>query len=576
MNLFNSIPVKKPKRNNFNLSHTVRTSLQMGNLTPILCMPVLPRDTVTLSNDIVIRLAPQLAPVMADVDVYAHYFFVPWRIIWDDYADFMTGGKDGTLSPSFPRYRFPAGDYSSSLDGSPQKDALSDGGLCDYLGFPLPWSDLYRSVPTVPAPVDRRGVIGKTYEISALPLRAYQLIYSEYFRDQNLENEIDVPKTSGVTDFNLPAATPMFMMRRRAWAKDYFTSALPEPQRGPDVPLFDGTTADSLKIEYTPDGVTYVKNQDGHFLQNAQNLNTAATPLGTQLHAERTSSTSADNSFATLDNSENLRITAADDAQVSAPTMNDLRRRMSLQRFLEVSNRAGARLKEFIFGHFGAVIPDSTLQRPLYLGGGAQKILFTDVIQNSASVTDENTGFDKTSLGQTAGYGICTGRTAKVRHTFSEHGYIMCILSIRPRAEYFQGIDKHLQKFDRFDHAFPEFANLGEQEIQNKELFFAPYLGAADYDGTFGYTPRYAEYKFMNSRIHGTFRTSLNYWHLARMFSVPPALNDTFVHVSPDADNRIFAVETTDTEPVEHYYASVYHNIIVKRCLPKYGIPTFL
>lgn len=577
MNLFNSIPVKKPKRNNFNLSHTLRTSLQMGNLTPILCMPVLPRDTVTLSNDIVIRLAPQLAPVMADVNVYAHYFFVPWRIIWDDYSDFMTGGKDGTLSPSFPRYRFPIGNYSTSLDGSPQKEALSDGGLCDYLGFPLPFSDLYREVPAIPNPVDNRGKIAKTYEISALPLRAYQLIYSEYYRDQNLEDEIDVPKTSGVTDFNAPGVAPMFMMRRRAWAKDYFTSALPEPQRGPDVPLFDvgdgsGTPA---QIVYDPDGRTVIRNNIGANVSDNSFLTANQSSVdGGKTVMNASSSTGASNP-ANVDNSSNLKIEGGS-SDIQAPTMNDLRRRMSLQRFLEVSNRAGARLKEFIFGHFGAVIPDSTLQRPLYLGGGSQKILFTDVIQNSASVTDDNTGFDKTSLGQTAGYGICTGRTAKVRHTFTEHGYIMCILSIRPRAEYFQGIDKHLQKFDRFDHAFPEFANLGEQQIQNKELFFAPYLGSPDYDGTFGYTPRYAEYKFMNSRICGTFRTSLNYWHLARMFSQSPALNDTFVHVSPEADNRIFAVETTELDPVEHYYASVYHNIIVKRCLPKYGIPSFL
>lgn len=575
MNLFNSIPVKKPKRNNFNLSHTLRTSLQMGNLTPILCMPVLPRDTITLSNDIVIRLAPQLAPVMADVNVYAHYFFVPWRIIWDDYSDFMTGGKDGTLSPSFPRYRFPAGDFSKSLDGSPQKDALTDGGLCDYLGYPLPFSDLYREIPSVPNPVDRRGVIGKSYEISALPLRAYQLIYSEYYRDQNLENEIDVPKTSGVTDFNAPGVAPMFQMRRRAWAKDYFTSALPEPQRGPDVPLFDvDGSGSSAEIVYDPSGKTVVKRADVDTaaVSNAF-VTTSNDGIATNLAASNSST--GESQGINIDNSANLKIEGSVSG-IEAPTMNDLRRRMSLQRFLEVSNRAGARLKEFIFGHFGAVIPDSTLQRPLYLGGGSQKVLFTDVIQNSASVTDDNTGFDKTSLGQTAGYGICTGRTAKVRHTFTEHGYIMCILSIRPRAEYFQGIDKHLQKFDRFDHAFPEFANLGEQEIQNKELFFAPYFGSVDYEGTFGYTPRYAEYKFMNSRICGTFRTSLNYWHLARMFRNPPALNDTFIHVSPEADNRIFAVETTELDPVEHYYASVYHNIIVKRCLPKYGIPSFL
>lgn len=573
MNLFNSIPVKKPKRNNFSLSHTLRSSFKCGYLYPVLNVPVLPRDTFTLKTDVVIRLAPQLAPVMGDVDIYCHYFFVPWRIIWDEYSDWLTGGKDGTANVSFPRFSFLPGDYSTSLDGSPQKEALSDGGLCDYLGYPLPWSDLYSKVKVLNGdPVDKRGVVGSPYQASALPLRAYQLIYNEYYRDQNVEDEIEIPKTSGVTPFNSSAATSMFMIRQRAWAKDYFTSALPEPQRGPDVPLFDNVLdASSLSIKFNDDQPTKLKAVENGLINNGASLNVATVNGESVLHTPNTASGS---SFVAVDNSKNLSIENV--SGQTAPTMNDLRRRMSLQRFLEVSNRAGARLKEFIFGHFGAVIPDSTLQRPLYLGGGKQRVLFTDVIQNSASVTNKNDGLDKTALGQTAGYGICTGNTARVRHTFTEHGYIMCLLSIRPRAEYFQGFDKHLQKFDRFDHAFPEFANLGEQEIQNKELYFIPYDDKG-YDGTFGYTPRYAEYKFMNNRVCGQFRTSLNYWHLARMFDSAPALNDEFIHVQPTADNRIFAVESGNKSlDPNHYYASIYHNIIVKRALPKYGVPSFL
>lgn len=565
MNIFNSIPLKRVKRNNFNLSHIVRTSLQMGNLTPTLCLPVLPNDTFTVSNNVVIRLAPQLAPVMADVDVYCHYFFVPWRIIWDEYSDFMTGGEKGVSSVVFPRIKFPVGDYSANPELA---SFFNEGSLFDFLGYPLIFSDEYGS---------DAGKVAKEFSVSELPLRAYAKIYNEYYRDQNFEEEIPINPGSGSHNFTETSLFPhMYQMRTRAWAKDYFTSALPEPQRGPDVPLFDvDASSDPARVVFDNSGRTEVVSAANN-VPAAPNmfLNTAGLNGRTVVAA---SSTSGESSGANIDNSANLKIEGGN-LDFQAPTMNDLRRRMSLQRFLEISNRSGARLKEFILGHFGAVIPDSTLQRPLYLGGGAQKILFTDVIQNSASVSDDNTGFDNTSLGQTAGYGICTGSTGRFRHHFTEHGYVMCIMSIRPRADYYPALDRHLTKFDRFDHAFPEFANLGEQEILNRELYFNPtkVVPGEDPNGTFGYTPRYAEYKFMNNRIHGAFRTSLSYWHLARRFDGAPGLNEGFVHVNPSDDNRIFAVQSTDSDPVEHYYASIRHNIIVKRCLPKYGVPSFL
>lgn len=567
MNIFNSIPLKKVKRNNFNLSHIVRTSLQMGNLTPVLCLPVLPNDTFTVSNNVVIRLAPQLAPVMADVDVYCHYFFVPWRIIWDEYSEFMTGGETGNSLVVFPRVRFEAGDYSNN----PVYEKLfCEGSLFDFLGYPIFFSSEYGA---------DAGKIAKEFSVSELPLRAYAKIYNEYYRDQNVEGEIPINTGSGSHPFSATSLYPhMYQMRTRAWAKDYFTSALPEPQRGPDVPLFDvNGSGEAAKIVFDPEGRTRLRRpSSGADVPNDSYLtaNYSSFDGGTVMNA---ASESGEVGPANVDNSSNLKIQGGN-LDIQAPTMNDLRRRMSLQRFLEITNRSGARLKEFILGHFGAVIPDSTLQRPLYLGGGAQKILFTDVIQNSASVSDDNTGFDNTSLGQTAGYGICTGSTGRFRHHFTEHGYVMCIMSIRPRADYYPALDRHLTKFDRFDHAFPEFANLGEQEIYNRELYFNPTKLSPldDPNGTFGYTPRYAEYKFMNNRIHGSFRSSLSYWHLARRFDGEPGLNEGFIHVNPSDDNRIFAVQSTDLDPVEHYYASIRHNIIVKRCLPKYGIPSFL
>lgn len=577
-NLFNSLPADKVKRNNFSLSHTFRCSVKLGRIYPVLCLPIMPNDTVSLKSDVVIRLAPQLAPVMAHFNVYCHYFFVPWRIIWDDYGKFFTQlyNEDGSEPASWPRFRFKAGNHDP-LNGVAGRSLLGVGSLCDFLGYPLPWSDEWKSVKLTNSadPIDLRGAIASDYELSALPLRAYQMIFNEYYRDQNVSNEVEFSKGSGIIDVfgDDGVMTEEFanlaQIRLRAWAKDYFTSALPEPQRGPDVPLFDnaGLSPEDLKIQFKNGNYSFAKSPGGG--SNASNGN--VTVFDGALFVDKDSSKGVQ-----IDNSNSLEIVAKDgsgNSDAPIPTINELRRRVSLQRFLEISNRAGNRLKEFIFGHFGSVIPDDRLQRPEYLGGGIQKVTFTDVIQNSASVSDDNTGFDRTALGQQAGYGICVGNTGKIRKHFYEHGYVMCLMSIRPKAEYFQGIDRHLQKFDLFDHAFREFANLGEQEIYEKELFFCPGAFQNTRDDVFGYTPRYAEYKFMNNSVHGEFRTSLNYWHAARTFGNPPNLNQQFIQVSPEADNRLFAVSD---QLADHYYCSIFHDLLVKRALPKYGVPKLI
>lgn len=583
-NLFNSLPADKVKRNNFSLSHTFRCSVKLGRIYPVLCLPIMPNDTVSLKSDVVIRLAPQLAPVMAHFNVYCHYFFVPWRIIWDDYGKFFTQlyNVDDSEPASWPRLRFKSGNYQAHGIGG--NAYLNVGTLCDFLGYPLPWSDEWKSVKLTNStdPVDLRGVIASDYEVSALPLRAYQMIFNEYYRDQNVSNEVEFSKGSGIIDVfdengvMTEEFTNLAQIRLRAWAKDYFTSALPEPQRGPDVPLFDnaGINPDDLKVVYKPNGdTTKIWGTHGENLGATDKLMTGSASGVSWLRGE---SSSGNIKEATVDNSGQLAIEKNDtssQADTPLPTINELRRRVSLQRFLEISNRAGNRLKEFIFGHFGSVIPDDRLQRPEYLGGGIQKVTFTDVIQNSASVSDDNTGFDRTALGQQAGYGICVGNTGKIRKHFYEHGYVMCLMSIRPKAEYFQGIDRHLQKFDLFDHAFREFANLGEQEIYEKELFFCPGAFQNTRDDVFGYTPRYAEYKFMNNSVHGEFRTSLNYWHAARTFGNPPNLNQQFIQVSPEADNRLFAVSD---QLADHYYCSIFHDLLVKRALPKYGVPKLI
>lgn len=481
-NIFNSIRMKRPKRNAFNLSYESKLTMNMGELVPIMCMPVVPGDKFRVKTESLVRLAPLVAPMMHRVNVFTHYFFVPNRLVWNQWEDFITKGVDGTDVPVFPRIQLVAGATSSVLP-------LGDGSLWDYVGLPtinniggIAMDKTFPNGVNVPA----------GFQVSALPFRAYQMIYNEYYRDQNLTEPIPISLDSGINS-NLVEISQLLTLRRRAWEKDYFTSALPWLQRGPEVSVPVQGSGDSMDVVY--DNTVESKQQwldaDGRdfTLGTSYDGTFSLRELDDKQHAQLVgvASTGGTNNRAPeLDPNGTLKVNV-DELGVN---INDLRTSNALQRWFERNARGGSRYVEQILSHFGVRSSDARLQRPQFLGGSRMPISVSEVLQTSS--TDETS-----PQANMAGHGISAGMNNGFSRYFEEHGYIIGIMSITPRTGYQQGVPRDFTKFDNMDFYFPEFAHLSEQEIKNQELYVS---SEESYNtGTFGYTPRYAEYKYKAS-----------------------------------------------------------------------------
>lgn len=502
-NIFNSIRLKKPNRNAFDLTHDVKMSIDMGKLYPVMVSEVIPGDKFKIAAECMVRFAPMIAPVMHRFDLSIHYFFVPNRIIWPNWEKWITGNEDDVV--------FPFVNINNMNSES--------RSLLDYMGVP-------HNPTIVPIP------------ISALPLAAYQCIYNEYYRDQNLITEVSYKLTDG--DNSLNAA--LFTIRRRAWEHDYFTAALPFAQKGPavDIPLGDVTLKDDWDTIDNP----VFQNSSGGVSTGVVGSNGTSQLI--ELDGGATSPVAYD-PRGTL--------------QTEPTTINDLRRAFRLQEWLEKNARAGTRYVESILAHFGVKSSDARLQRPEYITGIKSPITISEVL----NTTGESAGLPQ---GNMAGHGIGYAAGNYGSYYAEEHGYIIGIMSVMPKTAYQQGIPKHfMKKDDRFQFYWPEFANIGEQEVKLGEVYIGP--GFNDVDATFGYVPRYAEYRFLNSRVAGDFKTSLNYWHMGRIFDNTPALNQQFVECNPG--KRIFAVEE---DFVDSLYCHVLNKVTAIRPIPKFGTPT--
>nr|WDY38272.1 major capsid protein [Rattus norvegicus microvirus] len=539
MSIFSSIRVAKPKRSNFDLSHDVKLTTEFGRLTPFMCMEVMPGDTFKVNSQVFARMAPMLAPIMSRVDLYTHYFFVPNRLLWDKWEEFITGGVDGTKFPQPPYVK--VGDLYQT-DQQTKSNLAGASSLGDYLGLPF-GNDM-------PCHYD--------LQVSALPFLAYQRIYDDWYRDQNLEDEQIQGPYSGAAD-----TLPLFnqgkigVVRTRAWQKDYFTSALPWAQRGPEVVLPIEAGVSDVTIKDSAVGQEVVWQSTASKNQNL--IVTANDQL--QVTDER-----GENFGAIIDPTP-YQV----EDRVIGPTINEFRRTLAVQKWLEASARGGARLIEQIFSHFGVKSSDARLQRAEFLGGGKSPIMISEVLQNSQTTVGDN----GSPLGDMAGHGVSAQANHGFKRFFEEHGYVIGIMSIMPKTSYQQGVHRMWTRVDKFDYAWPEFAHLGEQPILQREIDADNTTDVNNLNNVFGYTPRYAEYKYCPSSVHGDFRTNLNFWHLGRIFAddLPPKLNMEFIKPDLDELNRIFAVKSANGEKVDHFWIQIFNNVRAKRPLPYYGTP---
>lgn len=548
MNLFNSVRLRKPKRNKFNLSHDVKLSCDMGQLIPFLCQDVIPGDTWRCSTESLVRFAPLIAPVMHRVNVYTHFFFVPKRLVWYGWKDFITGGQmkpgqtEPTTPPEYPRIRI------STIEGT-SVSALNKyagiGSLADYLGFP----------------VRKDYINGNSVVYDALPFRAYQLIWNEYYRDQNLEDEIDISNYSEYDGIH--STTYLFEslmnIRYRAWAKDYFTSALPWPQRGDDVTL-PLTGNPDIEFRVKPSGGTGTQSQPRFRKTDGTPSSVSGNVVSNNAGIPSEINVGSDTSAYGYDPDGTL---VADMTNVSAATIRELRRAIKAQEFLEVGATGGGRYIEQILAYFGVKSSDARLQRPEYLGGGKTPVVISDVVQTSETTANS-------PQANPSGNAVSYGKSNSFKRFFEEHGYVIGIMSVMPVASYQQGMPRQYTKFDRFDHYWPQFARIGEQEVDEREIYYNFQDSNGEPQGLFGYAPRYAEYKFINSSVHGDFRDTLNFWHMGRIFDSAPKLNANFVRFQEGSADRVFAVQDAG---YNHLWINIHNNINALRPMPKYGTP---
>lgn len=497
---FSRVPRAEIPRSSFDRSCGYKTTMDAGYLVPFFVDEALPGDTFNLRSTVFGRLATPIHPIMDNMRLDTFFFAVPIRLIWDNWQKFNGEQDNPGDSTDFlvPQMVSPVGGYAEE-------------SLSDYFGLPT-------------------KVAGFSH--SSLWHRAYNLIWNEWFRDQNLQNSVTVDKGDGPDD-------PVnYVLLRRAKRHDYFTSSLPWPQKGPSVDLPLGTTA---PIEAPSDTAASVYSQTSSSIlqintsQTYATIGPAAGAAGNQLVANLSDATAA--------------------------TINQLRQAFQIQKLYERDARGGTRYTEIVRSHFGVVSPDARLQRPEYLGGGSSPIMVNPIAQTSSSDVT-------TPQGNLAAFGTVAANGHGFSKSFTEHCVLIGLVMVRADLTYQQGLNRMWSRSTRWDYYWPALSHIGEQAVLSKEIFLD---GTASDEDVFGYQERYAEYRYKPSLITGQMRsnaaTPLDTWHLSQDFSTRPLLNAAFIEEDPPVD-RIIAVPT---EP--HLLVDAFFSLRCARPMPLYSVP---
>ena len=528
---FTMIPKADIPRSSFDCQSTHKTTFDAGYLVPVYVDEMLPGDTFRLNMTAFARLSTPINPIMDNMHLDSFFFFVPNRLIWSNWQKFMGQQANPADSISYvvPQQVSPAGGYAV-------------GSLQDYMGLPT---------------VGQVSATGTVSHCAFWP-RAYNLIWNEWFRDENLQNSVTVDTGDG------PDTVTNYTLLRRGKRKDYFTSALPWPQKGTSVTLPLGTSAPVYgtgKALGLWDGTTqFGLNSDAagtvHAKTGSYNANAGAAPAGTNAGNVNLGvvTTGVSGLFADL-------------STATAATINQLRQSFQIQKLLERDARGGTRYTEIIRSHFGVISPDARLQRPEYIGGGTSSININPIAQTSGTSASGTT----TPLGTLAAMGTALAHNHGFTYSATEHGVILGLVSVRADLTYQQGLARMWSRSTRYDFYFPAFATLGEQAVLNKEIYVR---GDVNDDSVFGYQERWAEYRYYPSRISGLFRSTasgtIDNWHLAQKFTTLPTLNTTFIQDTPPVD-RIVAVGAAANG--KQFIFDSFFDCKKARPMPMYSVP---
>lgn len=542
---FNQIPEMKASRTRFNRDQTILTTFDSGKLIPFYVDEVLPGDTFDVNTSAIIRMTTPKYPVMDDSFIDFYYFYCPNRILWDDFKYFMGEVEETPWMPK-KEYRVP----QIKINGTPETPRPLDGSILDYMGVPT----------------EVKG----SFSVNALPIRAYVKVWNEFFRDENVDNEAVIKTDSSDInysesnhnegDMNTTLKNAINGARCLPVNKfhDYFTSCLPYPQRGPAVTLpLQGNAPVGMYSDNKFTSFGTVTGYNEIFFNTANKAGILNSKNGDKTSVVEGSTTMAGGKA-------DLAYLGANLSEVTAATINDLRKAVAVQQYYEALARGGSRYREQVQALWDVVISDKTVQVPEYLGGGRYHVNINQIVQTSGQQAN-----DDTPIGETGAMSVTPINESSFTKSFEEHGFVIGVCCVRHNHSYQQGLERFWSRTDRLDYYVPQFANLGEQPVKKKEIMLT---GETTDEETFGYQEAWADYRMKPNRVSGKMRSNvtgtLDFWHYADKYSTVPTLSQDWM-----AESKTEIARTLIVQDEPQFFGAIRIANKTTRRMPLYSVP---